>query len=422
MRRIRLKGLRRAVILWLIWILPARFFIHAQSDYPYDIHHYDFIQYDKNKLIFPGDSGDFERVFNKMDTLILLGQGKITIVQIGGSHIQADVYPGRLRLRLQTFYPGMNGGRGFVFPYKMAQTNSPRGYKISYSGIWSTCRNVELKKNCNLGLSGITAITHDSLSTLNLFLTPGEENHYLFNRIKLFYSTGKSSFVPELDSVDIDSVVIDREMGYSTFYLKHSYDKFGLKLRKTDSLQNYFELYGISLENDDPGFVYHSIGINGASFPSFLRCNLLEKQLKVLKPDMVILSLGTNDAYTTHFKPEFYESNYKEMIGIIRRAAPEAAILNTVANDSYLFRRYPNKNTQLAENVIYDVAKNENCGVWDFYEVMGGFNSSKLWQKQNLMGRDLIHFNLEGYLLVGDLFFNAIIKSYDNHIIHRDKP
>jgi lysophospholipase L1-like esterase len=419
MERNKHKALRNAFVLLLIVLLSVKY-SHAQNDYPLDIKFYNFIQYDKNKFVFPGDSDNFERFFQKMDTLILSGEGKISIVQIGGSHVQADIYPGRTRERLQTFYPGMNGGYGFVFPYRMANTNNPLGYHVNYSGDWETCRNVEMNKNCNLGLSGITAITSNPSSTLTINLRKNNQLDYSFDRIRIFHSFGINSFVPLLDSVKIEWVEKDENLGFSLFYLDKSYKSLKIKLVKNDTLQNIFELYGISLENDDPGIVYNSIGINGASFNSFLRCNLLENHLKALNPDMVIISLGTNDAYTTKFQPEVYMSNYRLMLAKIKKVVPNAAILATVANDSYLFRRYPNKNTQLAADVIYKVAKEYNCGVWDFYEIMGGFNSSKTWLNENLMGKDLIHFNLEGYLLIGDLFFNAFIKSYDNHIARRN--
>ncbi|NJO91502.1 MAG: hypothetical protein HC831_22980 [Chloroflexia bacterium] len=71
--------------------------------------------------------------------------------------------------------------------------------------------------------------------------------------------------------------------------------------------------------------------------------------------------------------------------------------------------------------MIYEVAREKDCGVYDFYEVMGGFNSSSIWYKENLMVRDRIHFNREGYLLKGDLFFNAFIKAYDNHLKQLNK-
>jgi hypothetical protein len=252
---------------------------------------------------------------------------------------------------------------------------------------------------------------------MNIVLRNEGDLKYSFDKVRVFHSFGNDSYCPKPDSVILEKVEVNQELGYTLFCLEKPTDKIHIRLEKTDSLQNRFELYGISLENDDPGFVYHSIGVNGASFPSFLRCNLFEKHLKALNPDLVIISLGTNDAYTKNFKPEVYMAHYEQMLDIITKTLPEAAILSTVANDSYLFRRYPNKNTELAAEVIYKVAKKYNCGVWDFYEVMGGFNSSKQWLKQNLMGRDLIHFNLEGYLLKGDLFFNAFIRSYDNHIV-----
>jgi len=390
--------------------------VWGQNDYPLEISYYDFIHYDKNKFVFPGDSSDFERFFSKMDTIMLWGRGKLTIIHIGGSHIQADVYSGRTRERLQTFYPGMNGGRGMVFPYRISKTNTPRSYIASYTGEWGSCRNVELNKSCNLGLSGITAFTNDTTASITIKLRADSLISYYFTSIRIFHSQGENSYLPTIDSDKVVDVQVNRELGYSVFFLDKEYDEITIRLKKTSELQTNFELYGISLENEDPGFVYHSIGINGASFPSFLRCNLFEKHLEALKPDLVILSLGTNDAYTTKFRPDFYMSNYEEMIKKIKGVAPHAAILNTVANDSYLFRRYPNKNTELAAEVIYKVAKKYNCGVYDFYEVMGGFNSSSIWYKENLMVKDRVHFNTEGYLLNGDLFFNAFIKAYDNHL------
>jgi len=400
----------------LIFLIYIPFDLKGQNDYPLDINYYNFVRYDKNKFDFPGDSIDFERFYSKMDTVILNGRGKISIVHIGGSHIQADVYSGRTRERLQSFLPGLNGGRGMVFPYRIANTNNPGSYKTSSTGEWNTCKNVELNKNCHLGLSGITAITSDSSATISFSLRQDSLVKYYFNRIRVFHSINSSSFVPLIEQVNIILTEINEDLGCSIFYLDNDYYTFTLKLNKTSANQTSFELYGISLENEDPGIIYHSIGINGASFPSFLRCSLLEKHLIALNPDMVILSLGTNDAYTKKFSPDFYRANYEEMIHIIKKAAPKAAILNTVANDSYLFRRYPNKNTELASEVIHQVAKRYNCGVWNFYEIMGGFNSSKVWRNNNLMRSDLVHFNNEGYLFIGDLLFNAFIQSYDNHI------
>lgn len=414
-------NLLKFVILSLFFILNHSSNLQSQNEYPLDINYYNFIHYSENKIIFPGDSTNFKLLFQKLDTIILNGVGKISIVHIGGSHIQADVYSGRMRERLQTFYPGMNGGRGSVFPYRITKTNNPRSYSVHYTGKWVPCRSVERKKKCNLGLSGLSVTTFDPSASITIKLKSDSLVEYYFTKIRVFHENDSNAFQLGFPGLEIEKVERNDFLGYSLFYLKNDYHQFKLKFLKGNTTQNKFVLYGISLENDDPGIVYHSIGVNGASFPSFLRCQLFEKQLAALKPDLVIISLGTNDAYTTKFDPGFYKSNYQSLINKIIRAAPESAILNTVANDSYLFRRYPNANTQLAENVIYEVAKKNNCGVWDFFKIMGGLNSSSLWHRENLMVNDMIHFNVQGYLLKGDLFFNAFIKAYDNHISANSK-
>ncbi len=401
----------------LLLLLSINFVIAlGQNDYPYKKYSYNYIRYDKNKIDFYNDSSAYERLFNKFDSLILRGKGKVNIIHIGGSHIQAGVYSGRVRERLQTFFPGLNGGRGIVFPYRMSRTNNPNNYNITWKGKWGTCRNVQLRSVCDLGLLGISAQTLDPSSSLKVVLG---KNYYKydFNRIKIFNEIGPNYYKVGLDKFNGNYTVKEYpEKRFTEIILDEHIDTLFIKLNKTDTLQNKYVLYGISLENEDPGIVYNDVGINGASIPSFLRCNLFEQQMSVLEPDLVIISLGTNDTYTKKFDPNYYKRNYKSLNKIIKKASPETAILMTVPNDSYYRRRYPNKNTAEAEKVIIETAKESGCGVWNFYQIMGGFNSSHLWHKDLLMAYDRIHFTNSGYIIKGDLLFNAILKAYDNHI------
>ena len=130
----------------------------------------------------------------------------------------------------------------------------------------------------------------------------------------------------------------------------------------------------------------------------------------------MILSIGTNDAYTRYFNSETYKQNYDTLIRQIRSVLPDAAIFLTVPNDSYLYRRNVNRNTEKVRDVIMELGKELDLGVWDFYSVMGGLNSILVWQQFGLAGRDRIHFTQQGYVLIGDLFFNAFLKSYDTYI------
>ena len=409
--------MRRFNVLFL-WLMLAACGYTQSYEYPYRIDQYEFIRYDLNRFEFFGDPSRFDRLYSKFDELISRGEGKFTIVHIGGSHLQADVYSDRMRKRLQTFQPGNNGGRGFVFPYAIVGTNNPRSYRVEYTGKWVSCRNVEKYKKCILGLSGISVTTTDTTSSISITLEPGEMD-YDFNRVRIFHQQDSSAY--DL-FVSADSPVMEMHRDYSKGITEVAFgnyvNRLTLSFRKTDSLQNAFVLYGLSLETDDPGVVYHSIGVNGAKLPSYLRCQLLEDHLEALDPDLVILSIGTNDAYTRYFQPETYRDNYDSLIGRITAALPGAAILLTVPNDSYLYRRYINRNTEEVREVIDSLAVQYHCGVWDFYTVMGGLNSIIVWQRFGLARRDRIHFTRNGYMLVGDLFFNAFLKSYDNYIDH----
>jgi lysophospholipase L1-like esterase len=389
---------------------------HSQSGYyPYDIPEYDFIHHDLNRIRFPGDSMAYMQFLEKYSKLIGRGEGQPSVVHIGGSHLQADIYSERIRSRFQTFDQGNNGGRGFIFPYHVAGTNNPSNYSVSYTGRWEACRNVERSKTCILGLSGISVTTVDTASSIAISFPDQNAVSYDFNRVRVFYLDDPLSYDCNL-STDAGTRHVEKKQGIATWYLNAHTDSLVLNLVRTDTIQERFTLLGISLETEDPGVIYHAVGVNGAKIPSFLRCTLLPEHLAELSPDLVVLSIGTNDANTRYFNSNAYKQQYDTLIRQIRNVLPDAAILLTVPNDSYLYRRYVNRNTEKVREVILELGEELDLGVWDFYSVMGGLNSILVWQHFGLAGRDRIHFTREGYILIGDLFFNAFLKSYDRYI------
>ena len=99
------------------------------------------------------------------------GEGKIQVVHMGGSHIQADIYTHQLRKRFQELTPDMNGGRGMIFPFKIAKTNSPYNFSVAYNGNWEYCKSTQSDRTCKLGLTGIAVSTSDS--SLRMTINPG---------------------------------------------------------------------------------------------------------------------------------------------------------------------------------------------------------------------------------------------------------
>lgn len=403
-----------AVLLCLRNLAPAQ-------DYPYQVKQYDFIRYDLNRLYFPGDSSDMERFFDKLDQLMYQGEGKINVVHIGGSHVQADIVSGRLRERLQTFYPGNKGSRGLVFPFRVAGTNNPYNYFVSYTGEWTNCRNVRREDNCILGLTGMSITTYDTTASITVSLKMENYPAYDFNRVRIFHKDDSLQMEVRIGFMDTSAyrVVHDFRRGITDIYFDRHMNDIQLQFYKKDSLQRGYTLYGIQLENDDPGITYHSIGVNGASTNSYLRCQLFEQHLADIKPDLVILGIGINDAAGKEFEDDYFELNYSKIIERIRRASPGCALVFITNNDSYRkYRRkyYVNKNGEVVRASMFSMARDLNLGVWDFFSVMGGLGSMSTWEKNELGKKDKVHFTTAGYKLMGDLMFNALLRSYEHHV------
>ena len=376
-----------------------------------------YVNFSENKFVFPAESSPtFKHFFEQFDSLITHKDRQLNIYHIGGSHIQADVYSHRMRIYLQHYVKNNKGPRGLLFPFTLAGTNNPYHYKVDSTGNWKGMRNVISKDTSRLGLLGMSASTRDSLAGFRIYRNIYDTLHYTFNRVKVYHNLPNENFcLLWKDTANVALIAEDSIAGATTFYLKKRVDTVDFIVRKVGTDSSWFTLYGLELMNDDPGIVYNSIGVNGASFRSYLRCQDFGHQLAQLPPDMFIISIGTNDANTTYadFNPEIFRQRYEAMITIIREANPDCAILLTVPNDAYYRGRTPNKNTVRVKEVIYELAEKYQYGVWDFYTVMGGQGSSNKWLTEKLMIRDRIHFTVKGYRLKGDLFYEAFLKYMD---------
>lgn len=382
---------------------------------------YPFIKTDKNNII-QSSSGGLHYFYLSLDSLSKGYRHQVNVLHIGDSHIQADIFSGRVR---EHFYKDSlisNAGRGFVFPYSAVRTNNPVNIKVRYTGQWTGCRNVEKSKICNWGLSGITATTVDSSATFTINPNSNPEYIYPINRIRIFYDVADSTFFSVRLLTEEDRIISRQvsHQGFVEYVLKAPLDQITVAVEKTGSSQTGFTLQGLSFESGNRGMQYHSIGINGAEVASFLRTTP-EPNLQVLNPDLIIISLGTNDAYMAEFDEKAFKRNYGTLIQRIKKAVPQASILLTTPGDSYRSRKYTNYNNAKATRQILDLAEETGCGVWNFYEIMGGLRSVNQWYANGLASKDKIHLTTKGYMLQGDLLYEALQQDYTKYTAKHSK-
>jgi hypothetical protein len=377
---------------------------------------YPFINYPKNTIQI-NDSLAWRNLFNKLGNVSTRGTGKVSIVHIGDSHLQADYFPGAVRKNLQTYFLGTLGGRGFIFPYRMANTNNPVNYRVHWRGNWDNCRAVQPNFRCKLGLSGIALTTTDTTARIDIGISDPTLPYYDFDRLMLFFEISPNSYIPEIQyPANQSKITIDSLNGFVLFEFPDNVDSVSIVFKKQKPGQNSFTLYGLNFDSSDPGIIYHTIGINGARIESYLKCDYFIPHLRALNPDLVIISLGTNDSYSYQFDSIKFESEITQMVSNIRQANPGSAILFTTPGDNRIHKRNINPSTIKASRTIIHQADELNYSYWDFNTIMGGPGSASDWNNEGLGHTDFLHFTRKGYEYQAKLFFIAFMEAYGQYL------
>lgn len=404
----------RIVFCILCNILILRLVSTAQDD-PYAIDHYPYINYEINEIT--DSTGRFSDTLASCLVRLINGNEKFSIAHIGDSHIQADFFTGRVRTRLQMLHPGISGTRGVIFPYELAGTNNPGNYSVKSPNSWEAYRSTKIQECSNIGLYGLKVSTTDTLIELSLRITDTVSEP--FNKIGIWYGTDSEGTI----SVKINGETITDSLSASpnsvaTVTLKD----YSQQATVTVSLNSpsYFDLFGIELQNDLPGLEYHAIGVNGASAVSYNRSLLFTEQLRRLKPSLIVLSIGTNDAYHYLFSEEWFKNEYSTLIDSISSACPNIPILLSTPNDHLKNRADMSANISVINSVIVSLAKGRGLAYWDFYEIMGGEKSIIAWHSDSLAARDRIHLSPKGYRLKAELFYIALLKAFDKKLSEID--
>ncbi|MGI4872799.1 MAG: GDSL-type esterase/lipase family protein [Janthinobacterium lividum] len=340
-----------------------------------------------------------------------LPNGRVRVVHIGDSHVQADEFSGRVRHELQRTYG--NAGRGLVFPFRVARTNGSPSFRTALlAGRWQA-RRVLARPDTALpvGVSGFVLATNDSEAAFTLRIPAQYLPGYGFNQLTLLRQPGPAAFDWQVRSGRGDwlgALLGAAPGGALTLPLDSMLDTVTLHTVRTTPGQTKALLFGLLLDNGRAGVVYHAIGVNGAAVRHYNRAPQFFEQLPVLEPDLLIVSLGTNDAYEPGFEPAVFQGQLDTLVSRLRRRCPQADVLLCGPADSYRARRVSNPDLRRLSAVLRTYALAHDLAYWDFATVQGGDGSMGKWQATGLAQPDFIHFTTKGYELQGLLLYLAL--------------
>jgi lysophospholipase L1-like esterase len=347
----------------------------------------------------------------------------IHIIHLGDSHIQAGFLSGQTMRMLQTAFG--NAGRGWITPFKLSKANEPNDYFIS-SNIreWTVGRCIQPSPKCPWGIGGIGIQTSAPKIDFHLIIAPNNGAGYSFNKILLYRDRNAMPMTPSLhypDSIRAlsGSEALYEDIAVDTFLTAGLSDTFrltGAALHK-DAVKNASRYYGFMLMNGLPGILYHAIGVNGARFTDYTNRSYL-RQLALLKPSLLIVSLGTNESFGRQFGKEQFRSQVDTFIQFVKEELPGTALLITTPAESYR-RAYKNKKRYYLRNdniakvadALTSCTRETGIACWDLFSITGGHNSCKNWFDAGMFRRDRIHFSSKGYGQQGVLLYKALIRS-----------
>lgn len=354
--------------------------------------------------------------YDKLLNISYHKQDVIKILHIGDSHIQADFFSGKIREYFQVKYG--NAGRGLIFPYRAAGSNEPSDINSSSKGDWTSKRNVHINNPLPLGISGFTLHTDDFFAELHIE-TLNKTFNNSFNKITLFHQKGDSCYDFALYDKNNQKIGYinsnDKELNRFTSTVKIDRLVNTIKLRtvKTSGKQYFTNIYGIALENSYPGVLYNTVAANGAAIYHYNQADYFAEQLRAIEPDLIIISLGSNEALNPPFFRKFFQKQISQFVNNLKKSNPNTCIVFTTPPDSYLKKRFKNKNVEAVRTEIVDFCEKENIAYWDLYEITGGYGSMDNWLKYKLAQRDKIHYTAKGYYIQANLFLQSLEKSLE---------
>lgn len=423
----------------------------------------------KNEIINPNA---IKKFYERMNQLEQKKDCKLRAVHIGDSHIQADIFTGKIRSLLQNKLG--NGGLGFSFPYNLAKTNGNYFIKYTSNASFENYRNIYKDSTQAVGISGIALFTKDKDFAIQISV---RDKNFLFNTIKLVQPKNEKLFDLAIASKEIviessvpKTIVHKIKSGESLSGIAAKYNssitaiKNANKLRSnaiiagkslnipTDETepkkisrtefipltlsedvvsQNYYSkepieaiylvpkeselqyaLNGLILENNKSGVVYSAIGVNGAKASDYNRFPMFFQQLKALESDLIVISLGTNESFDKKIT-EVYFKELQLMLQNIRSINPAIEILLTTPPPSLFSRKYPNTFVADYAKKLIETAVENKVAIWDMFQALGGLFAVNENYKKGLMSKDKVHYSKAGYELQGQLFFDALMMGYE---------
>jgi lysophospholipase L1-like esterase len=358
-----------------------------------------------------------DRLFERFDKLDETKTEVIRVLHLGDSHVAADYITGTIRKILQHRFG--DAGRGFVAVDQRAEYG---GRRLSRTG-WKRARIVDPGRSQNaFGFSGMSDESRQPGARLEFKLEPQDA------AVTLFYHAQRNGarlrvMVDDTVIGELDTRARDEQSLTRTFQIPAQLTQGNrnrphqLALVASDA---GVKVFGLSFETRQPGAFYDTVGPVGADARVYLSLDRrsFQAQLAALKPDLVVLMVGGNDALMMRKGQRTLEdvrTDHERIIEVLHAAVPEADCMiwspmdaGEMVDGHIASKRFISE----VRNMQRAAATKHGCAFWDMFDAMGGNGAFARWHRAGIMNDDLVHPQATAGELLGNLFATALMEAY----------
>jgi|GEM_PF-255717 len=353
--------------------------------------------------------------------------GAVTrITHYGDSPITNDGITSTVRRLMQEQYG--DAGHGFILLDRPWAWYGHQAITFTSGGGWDDNPMGPGSSTGEFGLGGVSFTANGPGKYARFAPASTGDTGKNFSRMEVYYlhEPGGGQFNVSVNNENSQTVATGGDAATSGFFEIKARQQ-GENTFEVKSATGSVRLFGAVLENDGPGVVYDSLGVNGA-YAGLLVTAMNEghwvEQLRHRNPNLVVINYGTNESqYASPDQMQRYEKDLREVIRRVREALPNVSIL--VVSPMDRGKRVPGGKivTLPAIPLIVEmqrrVALEEHCAFFNTFQAMGGDGTMAKWAagtgKNHLVGGDLTHPTAEGAEIVGSLIYEAMKDGYTKY-------
>jgi lysophospholipase L1-like esterase len=382
------------------------------------------VRMQRSTLLFDDSKGTLDHFYAALLRTERREKGAVTrITHYGDSPTTGDLITGDVRSILQSRFG--NAGEGYVLIEKPWAWYQHRGVDLFGLGWLTVTAGNPGVQDGMFGLGG-GSFTGDASASSRIHFRRARYSQF---EVWFLRQPGGGRFTVSANEQilgEVDTNGDSKSPGFAAFRAELPATDLSVHVE-----QGSVRLFGVTAENANPGVVYDSLGLNGASITilarTFNQAHWTE-ELRYRHPDLLVVNYGTNEASYTAFVDKGYEVELREAIRRIHVALPNSSVLIMSPMD----RGQKGESGEIETmptiprivQIQRRVAGETGCAFFDTFNAMGGEGTMARWYsaEPRLVAADLIHPHGEGGRIIANLLTKELLAGLVRFKSQRSLP